>query len=57
MLGNGSGVAPASQDGDVIGLPLARTLVALHDGTLVVDNDHGVRMTVRFPASRAEAEA
>lgn len=61
VLGDGAGFAPASpdgaEDGDGIGLPLARTLVALHDGTLAVANDGGIRITVRFPASRAEAEA
>ncbi len=61
VLGDGTGFATASpdgaEDGDGIGLPLARTLVALHDGTLAVANDDGIRITLRFPASRAEAEA
>ncbi len=59
MLADGAApvASDGAEDGNVIGLPLARTLVALHDGTLAVDNDGDFRITLRFPASRAEAKA
>lgn len=43
-----------SQDGTGLGLPLTKSLVELHDGTLELDSEIGVgtAVTVRFPASR-----
>ena len=41
------------------GLPLAKTLIELHDGTLTLDNTpgKGTRLTLRFPPKRTQAVA
>lgn len=45
--------------GTGLGLPLVRSMVKLHGGTLTIDSmkDHGTTVIVRFPAARTLAEA
>ena len=49
------GRAPA---GSGLGLPLAKTLIELHDGTLTLDSSpgEGTRITLRFPATRTQID-
>lgn len=58
------GMAPSATDGrprpdSALGLPLAKTLIELHDGTLTLDNLPGetARLTLRFPPKRTRAAA
>jgi signal transduction histidine kinase len=41
-------------EGTGLGLPLARAIVELHDGALIIDSqpEGGTRVTVRLPAER-----
>lgn len=46
-----------ARTGNGLGLPLAKTLVELHDGTLALDSapGEGTRVTLRFPPGRTQA--
>lgn len=50
---------PQSQSGIGSGVPLAKTLIELHEGTLTLDSSpgRGTRLTLRFPPKRTQAEA
>lgn len=43
-----------NSDGTGLGLPLVKSLVELHGGTLTLESvvDEGTKVTARFPASR-----
>lgn len=47
------------QTANGVGLPLAKTLIELHDGTLALHSTpgEGTRITLRFPASRLQVDA
>ena len=49
-----AGVGNRARAGNGVGLPLARTLMRMHDGTLSLDSapGDGTRVTLRFPANR-----